>query len=73
MADDTDQGLGYIVPQTGPDAGVKRYKQPTGAVAKYGSPGANKTPMEIADDESADTNMPTAGRAAQSTDASNQY
>jgi hypothetical protein len=73
MADNMDQGLGYVVPQTGPDAGVKRYKQPTGAVAKHGDPGSGKTPMEIADEESADTNMPSAGRGAQSTDAQNQY
>ena len=25
-APDTDEGAGYVMPQTGPDAGTKRYK-----------------------------------------------
>jgi hypothetical protein len=74
MGDNTDQGLGSITPQTGPRAGQKIYKQPTGGVAKTSTPSGYKTPAEIADTiEDQDTNMPSAGRGAQSTDASNQY
>ena len=71
MADyNSDQGLGYVVPRTGPDAGTKRYKQPAERTTHFG----NAAEDAALDEESSSTTTPSnSGRAAQSTDASNQY
>ena len=50
----TDTGRGFIRPETGPDAGVKRWKgADTGKEANVVLPdGSRKSPMQIADEES---------------------
>jgi hypothetical protein len=48
-----DTGRGSVTPQTGPDAGTKRWKGPTGGEAKHQTAdGTYKTPQEIADEQS---------------------
>lgn len=50
-----DTGAGSVTPQTGPDAGTKRYKgppAPSGQMEHTMPSGEKKTPMQIADEES---------------------
>lgn len=71
-APDTDEGAGYVTPQTGPDAGTKRYK-PANPERKPTFVNASEGRQMADEDASSSTTPSNAGRAAQSTDASNQY
>jgi hypothetical protein len=72
-APDTDEGAGYVDIQSGPDAGTRRYK-PANPERKPTFVNASEGSQMAEEDASHSSSVPSnAGRAAQSTDAQNQY
>ena len=68
--DNVDTGNGYVIPRTGPDAGVKRYKGNPKLAAHAGPITANYTEEPAVKNEDQASN---AGMAAQTSDLANKF
>jgi hypothetical protein len=72
-APDTDEGAGYVDIQSGPDSGTRRYKSANPEPKPKFVNASEATQMAEEDASHSSTVPSNAGRAAQSTDAQNQY